>query len=70
MNTIQQVRLERTAQNPAQHMEANLYKNFKDMRRYVQSVQTAAASAVATPAEPEGITGKRVKTFYGHPSID
>lgn len=35
-------------------MQANLYKEFKKMKKYVE--------------EPTGVTGTRVKTFSGHPS--
>lgn len=54
-------------------MEANLGQNLLEMRQFIDyqqqqmtKMQQAALAEIAD--EPNGITGKRVKTFSGNPA--
>lgn len=54
MNTNRLNQYEEKAVTTEQKMQANLYKEFKMMKKYGEA--------------PDVVTGTRVKTFSGHPS--
>ena len=56
MNTIMRSTTTHKSFNTSMEaMEDNLYQNFHEMRKYIQS------------ADPPGVQGTRVKTFQGRP---
>ena len=54
MNTQRIDQIVDKAETTEQKVQAGLYKDFFEMKKFVE--------------EPTGVTGTRVKTFSGHPS--